>query len=248
MTILGGPELIYSGKAKNVYKLDDRYLILEFKDELTAFDGAKRDNAPQKGALAAAMSAWFFKVLEEHGIPTHFVEYDGDRRLKVLRTDLIPLEVIVRNYAYGSQLKRMPLLKKLQKFSRPIVEFHYKSDELHDPLVLEDDIIEAGLLNENELRYIKDVALKVNEILSKIFENVGLTFIDMKLEFGRLGDKIVLIDEISGDTFRVIDREGKHLDKECYRRGASPTELVSNYKKILEVLNIKIEPIKIEGK
>lgn len=246
--LASSPRLIYSGKAKNVYEVDDRYLILEFKDELTAFDGAKRDNAPQKGVLAAAMSAWFFKVLEENGVPTHFVEYDGDRRLKVLKTQLIPLEVIVRNYAYGSQLKRMPLLKKLQKFSRPIVEFHYKSDELHDPLVLEDDILEAGLLSESELKYIKDLALKVNEILSKIFENVGLTFIDMKLEFGRLGNKIILIDEISGDTFRVIDREGKHLDKECYRRGAPSSELVNNYKKILELLNIKIEPIKVEGR
>ncbi len=236
-------KLIYSGKAKNVYEVDDSTLILEFKDELTAFDGAKRDSAPEKGRLAAAMSAWFFKYLEDNGIETHFLEYDGDRRLKVTKTELIPLEVIVRNYAYGSQLKRMPLLKPLQKFRKPIVEFHYKSDKLHDPLILEDDIIESGILSQEELNYIKNIALKVNDILARLFESRGLKFIDMKLEFGRRDGKILIIDEISGDTFRVLDSSGNHLDKECYRRGASPEELVRNYKKLMDILNIKIEKI-----
>ncbi len=238
-------KLVYSGKAKNVYEVDNDFLILEFKDELTAFDGAKRDQAPEKGRLAAAMSAWFFKYLEDNGINTHFVEYDGDRRLKVLKTELIPIEVIVRNYAYGSQLKRMPLLKPLQKFEKPIVEFHYKSDKLHDPLILEDDIIESRLLSRDELEYVKSVALKVNEILSRLFEGRGLKFIDMKLEFGRRGDSIILIDEISGDTFRVIDSSGNHLDKECYRRGASPEVLVRNYRKLMNILGIEIKPIKL---
>ncbi len=237
---------MYEGKAKRVYELSPDELILEFKDELTAFDGAKRDSAPMKGVYAAALSAFLFKYLEDNGIETHFMEYNGDRRIKVLKLEMIPLEVIVRNYAYGSQLKRMPLLKPLKKLSKPIVEFHYKSDELKDPLVLPEDIVEAGLLTRDELNNIIDLSLRVNELLTKLFEKCGLTLLDLKLEFGRKTGRIILGDELSGDTMRLLDREGRHLDKEAYRRGAPPNELVQNYKKILDILGVRIEPLKVE--
>jgi len=241
-------KLIYEGKAKRVYELNPDELLLEFKDELTAFDGAKRDHAPMKGVYAAALSAYLFAYLEENGVETHLLEYDGDRRLRVLKLEMIPLEVIVRNYAYGSQLKRMPLLKPLKRFSKPIVEFHYKRDELKDPLVLPEDILEAGILTENELKQIVNLALRINDLLMKLFEKHGLTLVDLKLEFGKRDGRIVLGDELSGDTMRLLDKEGRHLDKEAYRRGAAPSELVENYRKILEILNVKIEPIKVEKK
>ncbi len=240
--------LLYEGKAKRVYELDRDVLVLEFKDELTAFDGAKRDQAPMKGVYAAALSAFLFSYLDSNGVYTHFIEYDGDRRIKVLRLEMIPLEVIVRNYAYGSQLRRMPLLRPLKKLERPIVEFHYKSDELRDPLVLPEDILEAGILTESELRDIVSLSLRVNELLFSLFQKHNLRLIDLKLEFGRRDSKIVIGDELSGDTMRLLDEEGRHLDKEAYRRGASPTELVENYRKILEILNVKIAPMKIEKK
>ncbi len=236
--------LIYEGKAKRVYELDNDTLLLEFKDELTAFDGLKRDAAPGKGTYAAALSAFLFKYLEDHGIETHFIEYDGGRMLKVLKVEMIPLEVIVRNYAYGSQLKRMPLLKPMQKLEPPIVELHYKSDELRDPLILPEDAIAANVITDEEWKLIRDLALKIDRLLSDLFAKHDLTLIDLKLEFGRRNGTIYLADELSGDTFRIVDREGKHLDKEAYRRGCSPSDLVNNYRKILEILGIKLEPIK----
>ncbi len=237
-------KLVYEGKAKRVYELDENTLLLEFKDELTAFDGLKRDAAPGKGAYAAALSAYLFNYLEEQGIETHFLEYDGGRMLKVLKVNMIPLEVIVRNYAYGSQLKRMPLLKPMQKLEPPLVELHYKSDELRDPLILPEDAIAAGLITEDEWKFIKETALKVDRLLADLFAKHGLTLIDLKLEFGKRDGRIYLADELSGDTFRIIDREGRHLDKEAYRKGCSPAELVQNYKKILDILGIRLEPMK----
>ncbi len=231
---------IYEGKSKRVYEVSPDILVLEFKDEVTALDGLRKDRVENKGVYAAALSAHLFKYLEENGVRTHLVEYDGDRRLKVRRLSMIPLEVIVRNYAYGSQLKRMPLLQRLKRFSRPIVEFHYKSDELHDPLVLREDILEAGLLTESELAKIESTSLRVNELLRDLFERHGLTLVDVKLEFGRLGDEIVLGDELSGDTMRVLTRDGTHLDKELYRRGASPSQLAESYRRLLDILNVRI--------
>ncbi len=231
--------LLYEGKAKRVYEVSENELIIEFKDEVTALDGVKRDYLAGKGVINAKLSAFFFKYLEDNGVKTHFISYEGDNKLRVKKLKMIPIEVIVRNYAYGSMIKRLPVLSKLKKLKKPLIEFHYKSDELHDPLILPEDIIEAELVNENELRHIIDTSLKVNELLSNLFERKGLKLLDFKLEFGRYGSEILIGDEITGDTFRVIDSEGRHLDKEIYRKGASPQELLETYKKLLEVLEIK---------
>lgn len=139
-----GGELIYEGKAKRVYRVDNEFLVMEFKDEVTAFDGARKEHAPGKGRLAAAQTAFLMGLLGRHGIRNHLVDWDGDRKILVRELRMIPIEVIVRNYAYGSFLKRMPLMKPMTKFSKPLVEFHLKSDELHDPLITTDDIIEPG--------------------------------------------------------------------------------------------------------
>lgn len=231
--------LLYEGKAKKVYEVSEDELIIEFKDEVTALDGVKRDYLAGKGVINAKLSAFFFKYLEDNGVKTHFISYEGDNKLRVKRLKMIPIEVIVRNYTYGSMIKRLPVLPRLKKLRKPLTEFHYKSDELHDPLILPEDIIEAELVDESELRHIIDTSLRVNELLSNLFERKGLKLLDFKLEFGRYGSEILIGDEITGDTFRVIDSEGRHLDKEIYRKGASPQELLETYKKLLEVLEIK---------
>ena len=229
------------GKSKRIYVKNEDMLVLEFKDYVTAFDGARKDDVVGKGVINARISAYLFRKLEESGIKTHFVEYDGCRRLIVRRLEMIPLEVIVRNYAYGSLLKRMPLFKPLDKLEPPIVEFHYKDDSLHDPLVLREDVVRAGLLAEDEVEEVIDTSLRVSEVLSKIFESRGLKFIDVKFEFGRNKDgELVLADEITGDSFRVIDSEGRHLDKEVYRRGGTPQELISRYMELLSKLGIEV--------
>ncbi|MGC8544035.1 MAG: phosphoribosylaminoimidazolesuccinocarboxamide synthase, partial [Vulcanisaeta sp.] len=230
--------LIYEGKAKRVYRVNDELLIMEFKDEVTAFDGARRENAPGKGRLAAAQTVFFMRLLSKYGIRNHLVDWDGDRKVLVRSLKMIPIEVIVRNYAYGSFLKRMPLIKPMTKFSRPLVEFHLKSDELHDPLITSDDIIEAGLVNNDQLSEMVDTALKVNTILSNFMMSKGLTLVDFKLEFGidKLGN-VVLADELSGDTMRVLINN-KHLDKELFRKGASALELVKAYEEMNRLLGI----------
>lgn len=234
-------KFLREGKSKRVYVKDDDTLVLEFKDAVTAFDGVKKDEVLGKGVVSAKLSAYLFSKLEEAGVRTHFIWYDGCRRLFVRKLEMIPLEVIVRNYAYGSLLKRMPLFKVLDRLEPPTVEFHYKDDVLHDPLVLRDDVVKAGLLSEGEVDEVVRTSLKANEVLTKIFESRGLKFIDVKFEFGRYRDgSLVLADELSADSFRVIDEEGKHLDKEFYRRGGSPKDLITRYVELLRRLGIEV--------
>ncbi len=230
-------KLIYEGKSKKVYELGKEELLLVFKDEVTAFDGKYRDKVNLKGFLSAKLSAKLFEVLEDEGIKTHYLCYDGKNSIKVRKCEAIPLEVIVRNYAYGSFLRRMPLVKELRPFKRPLVEFHFKSDELHDPLVTEQDVIEAEILSEKDLENVKNIALKINDILSHFWKKRGLTLIDFKIEFGRAhhGNDILLIDDLSGDSMRVMTSEGKHLDKEVYRRTRAINLLVESYKKLAEL-------------
>lgn len=234
-------KLLYEGKSKLVYVKNGDMLVLEFKDEVTAFNGLRRDYVPGKGIVNAKTSAHLFKVLEASGVPTHFIDYDGCRRITVKKLDMIPLEVIVRNYAYGSLLKRMPYFRKLDILNPPIIEFHYKSDELKDPLVLEEDIVYAGLLSKGELKQIKVMALKVNEILKSVFSKAELQLIDFKLEFGRDRDgNLILADEITGDTLRVIDSKGNHLDKEVYRQGGSSKDLLMAYIELARRLGLEV--------
>ncbi|ADY02140.1 Phosphoribosylaminoimidazolesuccinocarboxamidesynthase [Vulcanisaeta moutnovskia 768-28] len=231
-------ELIYEGKAKRVYRVNDEFLVMEFKDEVTAFDGARKEHAPSKGKLAAAQTVFLMGLLGKYGIRNHLVDWDGDRKILVRSLRMIPIEVIVRNYAYGSFLKRMPLVKSMTKFSKPLIEFHLKSDELHDPLITTDDIIEAGLASQEQLNEIMGIALRINEILNNYMASKGLTLVDFKLEFGfDKSNNLVLADELSGDTIRVLIN-GRHLDKELFRRGSSSADLVKAYEEMNKILGI----------
>ncbi len=211
---------------------------MEFKDEVTAGDGAIRASAPGKGKLCAATSVFLFKYLEEKGVKTHLLGYDGDRRLVVRRLKIIPIEVIVRNYAYGSLLKRMPMYKQLQPLDPPLIEFHYKDDALHDPLILVDDILRTNIVTREQLDLIVDMTMKVNSELSKLFSSKKLTLVDAKFEFGFYNGEIYLADEISGDTIRVIDDQSRHLDKEVFRRSKSVDELLKAYSELALRLGI----------
>jgi len=240
--------LIYEGKSKRVYVKNRDELILEFKDEVTARDGALRSFIRGKGIINARVSAYFFSVLNKKGIDTHFLDYDGARKMAVKKLRMLPLEVIVRNYAYGSQLKRIPLLKPLQELNPPIVEFHYKDDSLHDPLIIVDDIINSGIATHEELNFIIKTSLRINDILREVFSEAKLKLIDFKIEFGRDRDnKLILADEISGDTFRVLDDNGKHLDKEVFRRTGDPKLLIDAYIRLCEKLGIKVDDIDFHG-
>ncbi|MEL9990608.1 MAG: phosphoribosylaminoimidazolesuccinocarboxamide synthase [Thermoproteus sp.] len=225
-------KLVYEGKAKRMYDLGDRYLM-EFKDEVTAGDGAKRDKAPGKGALAAQLSALLFSYLSSRGIPHHFIEAAGPTSLVVKKASVIPVEVIVRFKAYGSYLKRMPAVRPLAEFKRPLVEFHLKDDKLHDPLVLEEDIIEAGLAEPQEVETTKRLALAAASALRDLYGRANCDFVDVKFEFGRR-DGLILVDEISGDTFRLLC-DGEHLDKEYYRKTGDVAGLLKRYERLLEL-------------
>ncbi len=227
---------LYRGKAKTLYRLEPGKLLMRFRDDVTAFDGKRREVAEGKGVLAAKTSARLFELLEEAGIPTHYICYRGGPDLVVKEAKVVPIEVIVRNYAYGSMLRRMPLLKPLQRLSRPLVEYHYKSDELHDPLILPQDIVEAGLLDEEALREVERLALEVNTVLSNLFEGRGYRLVDFKIEVGFVDGKLVVVDELSGDTMRVLDEQGRHLDKEVFRRGGSVGELLEAYRRLFEAV------------
>ena len=225
-------ELVYEGKAKRVYKWGGLY-VMAFKDEVTAGDGAVKAAAPGKGALAAETSYLLFRYVSSV-VETHLVDFRPPDGLVVRPAEVLPVEVIVRFKAYGSILKRMPRLKPLQPFSRPLVELHYKDDALHDPLVYPQEVVEAGVVSEAELTEVERASKAAAEALKALYAGAGCDFIDVKFEFGRVGGRIVLVDEISGDTFRLLCG-GEHLDKEYFRMTKDAVGLVERYKKLLEI-------------
>ncbi|UXD21821.1 phosphoribosylaminoimidazole-succinocarboxamide synthase [Ignicoccus pacificus DSM 13166] len=227
-------KFLYEGKTKKVYDAGD-YYVLEFKDVFTAFDGKKVEEVKGKGEVNAKFTELLMKVLEEKGVPTHFVKRDGNK-LYVKKAKPLPLEFIVRNYAYGSLLKRLPILEKGQELKRPVYEIHYKSDELHDPLLATDDPIAAGLLSEEQAEEIRNLTMRVNDILKEVFNEAGYKLIDFKVEYGITPEgKIILIDELSPDSFRA--HKGEEIyDKDLFRKGASGEETLKRYLKLLEDL------------
>ncbi len=229
----GAWRLLYEGKSKRVYDAGDGLAVMEFKDEVTAFNGRYRDEAPGKGELSAALTSRMFEVLEEHGVPTHYVCYAGGNRVVVRLMDVLPLEVTVRNYAYGGMVKRMPLLKPLTPLPEPLVELHYKSDELGDPLLHPLDPVYAGLLGRGELEALEALARKVDEVLTGFWGERGLRLIDFKLEVARGPRGFVVVDEVTGDTMRLLDAGGGHVDKEVYRRTRSVEALLEAYRRLL---------------
>lgn len=219
-------DLLYEGKAKKVYRTDDpRYYIIEYKDEATAFDGKKKGIIQGKGTINNKVSAVFFQLLEENGVPTHFVELLSPTEMLVKKVEIIPLEVIVRNYAAGSISKRLGLEEGL-KFDHPVVEFSYKNDELGDPMVNNYHILAMKLATEEEINTLTQQALRVNQILSQFLLKKNIILVDFKLEFGKTPEgNIVLADEISPDTCRFWDSTTmEKLDKDRFRRDMGGVE------------------------
>ncbi|MEE9474442.1 MAG: phosphoribosylaminoimidazolesuccinocarboxamide synthase [Candidatus Hydrothermarchaeaceae archaeon] len=211
---------IYRGKAKSVYEGEGDTYIVEFRDDLTAGDGAKKASKAGKGALNAEISAKFFEVLTAAGIKTHFIRFEPPSRHIVKRLKIAPLEVLCRNIAAGSILKRYPF-EKGQTFNPPLVEIGYKDDAYHDPLLNDAIALALGAARDKaELHEMRKVTLEVNDILSRFLKTRGITLVDFKLEFGRdSDDNLLLADEVSPDTCRFWDVEtGEIMDKDRFRQ------------------------------
>ena len=226
-------EQLYEGKAKKVFATDDPNLcIVSYKDDATAFNGQKKGTILGKGAINNRLTNYFMKLLEEKGIPTHFVEELNDTDAVVKKVQIVPLEVIIRNISAGSFAQRFGVEEGIV-FEQPTIEFSYKCDELNDPLMNAYHAIALKLATPEEIDTIKKYAFAVNEALKEFWKSVGVTLVDFKLEFGRLPDgTIILPDEISPDTARLWDsKTGEKLDKDRFRRDLGGVE--DAYKEVL---------------
>lgn len=224
-------EKLYSGKAKTVFNTDDpKKLIIEFRDDLTAFDGKKKSLVPKKGYYNAQISAKLFKLLDDNNIVTHFDRMLSDIEMVVYRVEIINIEVVIRNIAAGSITKKYPF-KIGQKLDKPIIIFYFKSDKYGDPMINDDIILALGLATEEELFTIRKSSLDINSILVEYLKNKNLLLPDIKLEFGRYAKKIVLADEISCDTCRFWDmKTGESLDKDVFRFDKG--DVITSYREV----------------
>ena len=219
-------EQLYEGKAKKVFATSDPNLVIvDYKDDATALDGAKKGTIVGKGVINNKMSNFMMQKLEKVGVPTHFVEQLSDRETVVKKVSIVPLEVIIRNIAAGSFSKRYGVPEGTElKIST--IEFSYKNDDLHDPLINDYHAIALGLATPEEIEQIKDYAFKVNDMMREYLLTLGIILVDFKLEFGKTADgQIVLADEISPDTCRFWDvKTHAHLDKDLFRRDLGGAE------------------------
>ena len=217
---------LYEGKAKKVYATDDPNLVIvSYKDDATAFDGEKKGTIRGKGAVNNRMTNFLMQKLEAAGIPTHFVKELSDRETVVKKVSIVPLEVIVRNVSAGHFASRYGVEEGIA-FDEPVLEFSYKNDDLHDPLLNTSHALALKLATKEEIASIKAMALKINELLKDFFAQCGVRLIDFKLEFGKTADgQIVLADEISPDTCRFWDaKTNEKLDKDRVRRDLGNVE------------------------
>lgn len=219
-------EQLYEGKAKKVFATEDPELVIvDYKDDATAFNGLKKGTIKGKGAINNRMTNYLMKVLEEKGVPTHFVEEIDDRKTVVRKVDIVPLEVIIRNKAAGSFSKRLGIPEG-SELKCSTLEFSYKDDDLGDPLINSYMAKAIGAATQKDIDTITKYAFQVNDVLKEFFASIGIELIDFKLEFGKTADgTIVLADEISPDTCRYWDiKTGAHLDKDTFRRDLGDPE------------------------
>ena len=218
-------EQIYEGKAKRVYATDDpKIVIVDYKDDATAFNGLKKGTITGKGVVNNKVSNHFFRLLESKGIPTHFVEQLSDRETAVKHVEILPVEVIVRNRAAGSFSKRMGVAEGTS-LSSVILEYSYKNDALGDPFINSYYIRALNLATDAEMEQVQKYSFAINDILRDYLWNLGIELIDFKLEFGRFDGKVILADEISPDTCRFWDKAtGKKLDKDRFRQDLGEVE------------------------
>ena len=218
-------ELLYEGKAKKVYTTENPdVLIVDYKDDATAFNGVKKGTIVGKGVVNNRMTNHIFRMLEEKGIPTHYIEELSDRETAVKKVEIVPLEVIVRNVAAGSFSKKLGIEEGFKLLS-PTLEFSYKNDELGDPMINDYYAVAIGAATREEIDKITELVFKINEILVDYFKSIKVDLIDFKVEFGRYKGQIILADEISPDTCRFWDSEThEKLDKDRFRRDLGHVE------------------------
>ncbi len=218
-------EQLYAGKAKKVFATNDPDLVIvDYKDDATAGDGAKKGTIKGKGVINNQMTNYMFQMLEKEGIPTHFVEELSERETLVKKVSIVPLEVIVRNVAAGSFSKKLGI-EEGTPLKQPTLEFSYKNDELHDPFINSYYALGLGLATQEEIDTITKYAFAVNAYMVKFFKQLNIDLIDFKIEFGRFHDQIILADEISPDTCRFWDSTThEKLDKDRFRRDMGGVE------------------------
>lgn len=230
-------ELIYEGKAKRIYKSENKdEVIIHYKDDTTAFNGLKKEKILNKGILNNEISAYIYTKLNEENIPTHFIKKLDDRNQLCKKVKIIPLEVIVRNIIAGSLAKRFNIVEgTVVKY--PIKELCYKDDSLNDPLITDSQCIALGFVNEDDLKTIYAITDKINVILKSMFLEIGIRLVDFKIEFGKDEQgNIVLADEISPDTCRFWDlATDEKLDKDRFRRDMGG--VINGYEEIFRRLN-----------
>lgn len=216
---------LYEGKAKRVYATDDpNYVVVEYKDDATAFNGLKKGTITGKGVVNNRMSNLLFGYLADNGIPTHLVKELDERHTLVKHVKIVPLEVIVRNIAAGSFSKRFGVAEGAD-LANPTIEFSYKNDELGDPMINTSQALALRLATSEQIETIRSMALRANELMRAFFQERGLILVDYKLEFGLFNGEIILADEISPDTCRLWDVNTREkLDKDRFRRDMGGVE------------------------
>ena len=231
-------ELLYEGKAKKVFTTEDPdALIVSYKDDATAFDGQKKGTIVGKGAINNRMTNHVFKLLEAEGVPTHLIQELNDRETAVKKVEIVPLEVIIRNFSAGSFAKKMGMEEGIE-LKCPTLEFSYKNDDLHDPFINSYYALALDLATQEEIDVISKYAFKVNEVMRKYFAGLGIELIDFKIEFGRYHGQIILADEVSPDTCRLLDKEThEKLDKDRFRRDLGNVE--DAYNEVFKRLGIQ---------
>ncbi|WP_283679643.1 phosphoribosylaminoimidazolesuccinocarboxamide synthase [Lentilactobacillus sp. Marseille-Q4993] len=233
MTEITKTDLMYQGKAKEMFATTDPETVwVHYMDQVTAFNGKKKVQMKGKGETNCRISSIIFSDLAAHGIENHFIKQLDSNNQLVKRVKIIPLETVVRNMASGS-FERKFAAEHLMKFEKPVTEFFYKSDELDDPFINDSQAEALGVATPAQMDFMKQTALKVNDRLKAIFADMNIDLVDFKVEFGVDGDgKVILADEISPDSCRLIDRDTKKsLDKDVFRKGLG--ELVPVYEEIL---------------
>ncbi|MQS75092.1 phosphoribosylaminoimidazolesuccinocarboxamide synthase [Companilactobacillus halodurans] len=228
-------KLLYEGKAKNVYqaKQADEVLMV-YKDQATAFNGKKKELEPGKGVLNCKISSLVFDYLIKNGIKTHLVRNVSDHEQLVKKTEVFPLEVVLRNITAGSFAKKFDV-ETGTHLEEPIIEFYYKSDALDDPFINESQIHALKIADKQDIQYIKELTLKINQLLIPFFAQGNFDLVDFKLEFGKIGSEIILVDEFSPDNCRLWDKQSHDsMDKDVFRKHEA--DLVTTYQKVLDRL------------
>ena len=231
--------LLYEGKAKQVYSTDnENEYVVYYKDDATAFNGEKKAEISSKGILNNKISTIIFEMLKENNINTHFIKSLSDREMLVKKVEILPLEVIVRNITAGSICKRVGLEEGVV-FDEPIFEISYKNDAYGDPMLNDDYAVAMKLATREELKFLREETLKINELLKAFFLKLNLKLVDFKIEFGKDSEgNIILADEVSPDTCRLWDvNTNEKLDKDRFRKDLG--DLVEGYTEVLSRMNNK---------